>query len=78
MLPAATRDSETDHTSPLCSNNTKTAIITLLRTYQTALNASSTSSILELYTSDGVCMAQHFSQPWSGAIIAAYDKDGQR
>jgi uncharacterized protein (TIGR02246 family) len=53
----------------------KTAITGLLRSYQTALNASSTSSVLELYTSDGVFMAQNFSTAvGTEAIAAAYDK----
>jgi uncharacterized protein (TIGR02246 family) len=53
----------------------KTAITTLLRSYQTALNASSTSSVLELYTSDGVFMAQNFSTAvGTEAIATAYGK----
>lgn len=51
------------------------AVTTLLRTYQAALNASSTTSILELYTSDGVLMAQHFpTAVGTEALAAAYDK----
>jgi uncharacterized protein (TIGR02246 family) len=53
----------------------KEAITTLLRTYQSALNASSTSSVLPLYTHDGVFMAQNFSTAVGHAAIAeAYDK----
>jgi uncharacterized protein (TIGR02246 family) len=59
----------------VASTNTTTEITTLLRAYQAALNASSTSSVLPLYTSDGVFMAQHFSTAvGSEAIAAAYDK----
>ncbi|KAE9381980.1 hypothetical protein N431DRAFT_360521 [Stipitochalara longipes BDJ] len=59
----------------MSSNTTKTAITNLLRAYQTALNASSTSSVLPLYTSSGVFMAQHFSTAvGTEAIAAAYDK----
>jgi len=70
MLPTATRDSETDPTS-----YTKTVVATLLRTHQTALNASSTFSIPKLSTSDGVSLAQHFSTAvGSEAIAAANDE----
>lgn len=36
------------------------AITSVLKQYQDALNASSTSSVLKLYAPDGVFMAQHF------------------
>ena len=38
----------------------KVAITTVLKQYQEALNASSTSSVMKLYAADGVFMAQHF------------------
>jgi ketosteroid isomerase-like protein len=53
----------------------KEKITTLLRTYETALNASSTSSITPLYTPSGIFMAQHFPTAIGhSAIQAAYDK----
>jgi ketosteroid isomerase-like protein len=53
----------------------KEKITTLLRTYEKALNASSTPSITPLYTLSGVFMAQHFPTAIGhSAISAAYDK----
>jgi uncharacterized protein (TIGR02246 family) len=53
----------------------KTAITTLLRAYETALNASSASAILSLYAPDGVFMAQSFpTAVGRSSIREAYDR----
>jgi ketosteroid isomerase-like protein len=53
----------------------KEKITTLLHTYEKALNASSTPSILPLYAPSGIFMAQHFPTAIGhSAIQAAYDK----
>jgi ketosteroid isomerase-like protein len=53
----------------------KEKITTLLHTYESALNASSTSSITPLYTPSGVFMAQHFPTAIGHSDIqSAYDK----
>ncbi|MDX1486930.1 MAG: SgcJ/EcaC family oxidoreductase [Acidiferrobacterales bacterium] len=50
------------------------AILDVLSTYETALNAQDTDTIVSLYTNDGVFMPQH-SQPQVGreSIRAAYE-----
>ena len=50
------------------------AILDVLSTYETALNAQDTDAIVSLYTNDGVFMPQH-SQPQVGreSIRAAYE-----
>jgi uncharacterized protein (TIGR02246 family) len=53
----------------------KTAITTLLRAYETALNASSTTTILSLYAPDGVFMAQNLpTAVGHSSIREAYDR----
>ena len=53
----------------------KAEITCLLRAYQSALNASSTKSVLPLYTKDGVFMAQNFETAvGTRAVGEAYDK----
>ncbi|KAG0652983.1 hypothetical protein D0Z07_0118 [Hyphodiscus hymeniophilus] len=53
----------------------KAAITAVLKKYQDALNESSTSSVLELYTADGVFMAQHFQTAvGTEQVREAYDK----
>jgi uncharacterized protein (TIGR02246 family) len=55
-------------------NADRSAIETVLKTYEAALNGSDTKTVLTLYASDGVFMPQH-SLPSVGtnAIRAAYD-----
>lgn len=49
-------------------------ITATLRTYEAALNASDTDSVLELYAADGVFMPQHFpSAVGREQVRAAYD-----
>lgn len=53
----------------------KSAITTLLKQYQVALNASSTSSVIACYAPDGVFMAQHFpTAVGNEAVRKAYDQ----
>ena len=57
------------------STTTKTEITALLHAYETALNASSTTSVLPLYTQTGIFMAQHFPTAIGPSSIAtAYDQ----
>lgn len=59
--------------APAQHNADRTAIETVLKSYEAALNASDTNAVLNLYSADGVFMPQH-SLPSSGieAIRAAY------
>lgn len=62
-------------TFPTSAENTDTgAIHDVLSTYETALNAQDTDTIVSLYADDGVFMPQH-SQPQVGreSIRAAYE-----
>ncbi|KUJ17978.1 uncharacterized protein LY89DRAFT_732680 [Mollisia scopiformis] len=55
--------------------DTKAEITTLLQTYAKHLNASDTSSIVPLYTKDGVFMAQHFpTASGTNEVRDAYNK----
>lgn len=56
------------------SNADRTKIETVLSTYEKALNAADTDTVMTLYAEDGVFMAQH-SMPNVGkeAVRAAYD-----
>ena len=40
-------------------NADETAVASILKHYQTALNGSDTQAVLKLYTPDGVFMPQH-------------------
>jgi uncharacterized protein (TIGR02246 family) len=52
----------------------KAAITTVLKQYQDALNASSTSSVMKLYAPDGVFMAQNFQTAiGTDEVHKAYD-----
>ncbi|WP_416830949.1 MAG: YybH family protein [Erythrobacter sp.] len=55
------------------SDETRAAITGLLDTYETALNAQDTDTIIRLYAEDGVFMPQHSSaQVGTAALQAAY------
>jgi len=56
------------------SSSDITAITTVLQKYESALNTSSTSAVMPLYTADGVFMAQHFpTANGTSAVKQAYD-----
>ncbi len=53
----------------------KAAITSVLRQYEKALNASSTSGCVKLYAPDGVFMAQHFhTANGTEAVTEAYNQ----
>jgi uncharacterized protein (TIGR02246 family) len=55
-------------------NTDEKAIATLLAKYEDALNRSDTASVMKLYASDGVFMAQNFpSSVGADAVREAYD-----
>jgi uncharacterized protein (TIGR02246 family) len=55
-------------------NTDEKAIATLLAKYQDALNRSDTATVMKLYASDGVFMAQNFpSSVGADAVRDAYD-----
>lgn len=59
--------------APEQHNTDRAAIESVLATYETALNASDTETVLTLYTTDGVFMPQHSLPSVGGdAIRAAY------
>jgi ketosteroid isomerase-like protein len=56
------------------ADDDKAAVTSVLKQYQNALNASSTPSVMALYTADGVFMAQHFpTAVGTQAVQNAYD-----
>lgn len=56
-------------------NSDEQAIVSALRAYEAALNASDTEAIMMLYAVDGVFMPQHFvSSVGSAAVRQAYDR----
>ena len=55
-------------------NQEEKAIQSVLQSYESALNQSSTDAVMKLYAADGVFMPQHFpSSVGSDAVRAAYD-----
>ena len=55
-------------------NADETAVASILKHYQTALNGSDTQAVLKLYTPDGVFMPQHSpSSVGTAALRQAYD-----
>jgi uncharacterized protein (TIGR02246 family) len=55
-------------------NTNETAVDTVLRHYEAALNASDTGAVMRLYAEDGVFMAQNFpSSVGAAAVERAYD-----
>jgi uncharacterized protein (TIGR02246 family) len=55
-------------------NADETAVASILKDYQTALNGSDTEAVLKIYAPDGVFMAQHSpSSVGTAALRQAYD-----
>ena len=55
-------------------NADETAVASILKDYQTALNGSDTAAVLKLYAPDGVFMPQHSpSSVGTAAVRQAYD-----
>ncbi|KAF2111181.1 hypothetical protein BDV96DRAFT_650286 [Lophiotrema nucula] len=59
----------------MSSTSTKTEVSTLLQAYASALSASSTSKVMDLYTTDAVFMPQNFTTiEGHAAIKETYEK----
>ena len=55
-------------------NEEEQAIVSVLKAYEAALNASDTAAVMSLYAPDGVFMAQHFpSSVGTAAVQQEYD-----
>lgn len=71
------QDTTTEETSAMSEHDRaadKAAIHEVLARYESALNASDTDAVMQLYTEDGVFMPQHFpSAVGSEAVRQAYD-----